>query len=160
MEPSAFLEDLAEEVGPEAEPVLEQELLLFMLRGFPGSVRLVSEDRVLMTVDVVPCHRLLLTPETDVTLELARLGIPHETRIGVPDVDDRYVIKNAPEEKARIILGPEFLQALRGIEPFLEFEMGARNYRLVKEMEPGYDAVRAARDLDGLVELAERTQVC
>lgn len=151
-----FLEDLAEEVGG----TVQGERVRFSLGGFSGSVEFVSEDRLLMVVDALPCHRLLLTPETDVTQELHRLGIPHEIEIGVPEVDARYVIKNAPQEKARTILGPEFLQALRELEPFDELEMGNRNYRLLKARVDTYDAEHAARDLDQLVHVVELTQVC
>lgn len=151
-----FLEDLADEIGGS----VQADRVRFSLRGFAGSVEFISEDRLLVVVEAVPCHRLLLTPESDVTQELHRLGIPHETEIGVPDVDERYVIKNAPQEKARTILGPEFLEALRELEPFDELEMGTRNYRLLKTRGQDYDTAHAAADLDQLVRVAELTQVC
>lgn len=151
-----LLEDLAGDLGTD----VQDGRVCHSLRGFHVCVEFVTEDRLLMVVDALPCHRLLLTPETDVTHELHRLGIPHETEIGVPEVDERYVIKNAPREKARTILGPEFLEALRELEPFDEFEMGNRNYRLLKATGPGYDADKANADLDLLVRLVELTQVC
>ncbi|MEW6280196.1 MAG: hypothetical protein AB1758_16330 [Candidatus Eremiobacterota bacterium] len=126
--------------------------------GLDFHLAFVPEGKLLIVARHRPAHCLLLCAESSLTQDLDRLGILGEVKIGDPDFDARYVVKNCGQAEARATMSAGFLATLRDLEPFLEFEMTLREYRLLKPVDASYGADRLARDLDSLAQLVTRSR--
>ncbi|GMU52786.1 MAG: hypothetical protein AMXMBFR33_19320 [Candidatus Xenobia bacterium] len=113
----------------------------------------VPEGKLLIVARARPRHKLLVCAESHLTQHLDQLGISGEIKLGRPEFDQRYVLKNATVEEARATLDDEFVDTLRGLEPWMEFEMTAREYRLLKVVDAEYSAERLNSDLKRMAKL-------
>lgn len=126
---------------PEAlEARLEQNDIAFHLAFVP-------EGKLLIVARVQPSHKMLICAESNLTQQMDRLGVSGEIKVGRPEFDGRYVVKNATVAEAQTTLTDEFIDTLRGLEPWIEFEMTGREYRLLKSVDPSYSAERLSSDL-------------
>lgn len=122
-------------------------------QDFPVHLSFVPEAKLLIAVRTVPEHRLLVCAESSLTQHLDQLGISGEVKVGDEEFDKGYVVKNATEAEARETMTPRFIQRLRALEPFLEFEMTTREYRLLKNLEGAVTAAALLETLDHLAEV-------
>lgn len=140
----------AEPEDPEAS--LEQNGLNFHL-GF------VPEGKLLIVARANPSHKLLVCAESSLTQQMDKLGVSNEIKVGRPEFDGRYVVKNCTVEEAQRTLTDDFIDTLRGLEPWVEFEMTGREYRLLKTVDASYSAERLSSDLKRLTKLVAATRL-
>lgn len=117
----------------------------------------VPEGKLLIVARAQPSHKLLICAESNLTQEMDKLGVSGELKVGRPEFDGRYVVKNATLEEARATLTDEFIDTLRGLEPWVEFEMTGREYRLLKAVDANYSAERLGSDLKRYSKLVTAT---
>ena len=137
MTTSPALQQLRERLGSEraGHPILLEEL----------------GDQLVIIVRTAPKDRLRLCEESSLSQDLERLGLSDEEKSGDAKLDERYVVRGNPA----LLTGP-VKDALQKLEPFLEFEMTAREYRLLKELRPD-DLTAVERVLDDLLAVVELT---
>jgi len=110
-----------------------------------------SGSHLLLVVSTPPRATLRLCEESALSQDLEKLGLADEEKCGDPLLDERYVVRGNSE-----LLTAEVKEAIRGLEPFVELELTAREYRLLKEF-PAEDLAAAEQAADGLVRLVALT---
>lgn len=122
------------------EANLEQNGVVFHLAFVP-------EGKLLVVARANPAHKMLICAESNLTQQMDKLGVSGEIKVGRPEFDGRYVVKNATVDEARGTLTDDFIDTLRGLEPWVEFEMTGREYRLLKAVDASYSADWLGSDL-------------
>ncbi|MBI3926395.1 MAG: hypothetical protein HY319_12715 [Armatimonadetes bacterium] len=148
-----LIEELSELWGTHAAETATVER-----RGWTVSIDQ-SASQLLFAVKASPTHNVLISHETQITRTLDEMGISEEAKLGDPEFDSRYVVRNLSDQDAAELFNPEVLDLLRKLEPFTELELASTGYRLLKHVRLGedYDATRASADIDALVDLVEKT---
>lgn len=144
-----FAERLQQRVAQGRPASAEPEGLQATLEhaGTTFQLAFVPEGKLLVVARALPRHKMLISEESTLTQQMDALGVSGEIKIGRPEFDGRYVVKNATVEEARATLNDDFVDTLRGLEPWIEFEMTGRDYRLLKTVDAQYAADRLQSDL-------------
>lgn len=120
-------------------------------------VDFIDHGLVLFEVNMGTPHHLLLRPENVVSKLLDSMHLSPEVKIGDPAFDARYIIQNLTEEQAKKTINEAFRDQIKKLEPFMEFEMTGREYKLSKvvDIEGPYTVDSAVADLDALIALVD-----
>lgn len=122
-------------------------------------VAYVAEGKLLIVARAMPSHQMLICAESNLTQEMDRHGVSDEIKVGRPEFDGRYVVKNVTVDEAKVTLTDEFIDTLRGLEPWIEFEMTGREYRLLKSVDASYSSERLSSDLKRFCKLVATTRL-
>jgi len=118
----------------------------------------IIDTELLFEVNTPPPHRLLVSPETMVSKLLDKVKLSGEVKIGDKEFDAKYLVQYAPVDKAKKILSEDVKKILRGLEPFVKFEMTNKEYKLLKlvdKLGTKYTPDDAVKDMDKLIEIVE-----
>lgn len=120
-------------------------------------VDFIDAGEILFEVNMGTPHMLLIRPETVVSKLLDKINLSPEVKIGDAGFDAQYIIQNVSEENAKKTISEKFRSVIKNLEPFIEFEMTGKEYRLLKlvNIAADYDTAKAVSDLDALIELVD-----
>jgi hypothetical protein len=125
-------------------------------QGFPLKLKALGDQQWLIVLQAAPACRLRLSAESDLTKQLDSMGLSNETKIGVPEIDDAYVIRADSQEARLLLQQAEVLAALHQLIPFVELELTHKEYRLIRDgMSPTLASVESV--LRPLCELVKAT---
>jgi len=120
-------------------------------------VDFIDAGEILFEVNMGTPHMLLIRPENMVSKLLDKINLSPEVKIGDDAFDSRYIIQNVSEENAKKTISEKFRAVIKDLEPFVEFEMTGKEYRLLKPVNiaSDYTTEKAVSDLDALIELVD-----
>ncbi|HNY12740.1 MAG TPA: hypothetical protein PKK26_14210, partial [Candidatus Wallbacteria bacterium] len=95
-------------------------------------VDFIDVGEILFEVNMGTPHMILIRPENVVSKLLDKINLSPEVKIGHAEFDAKYIIQNVSEENAKKTLGENFRRVIKNLEPFIEFEMTGKEYRLLK----------------------------
>ena len=120
-------------------------------------VDFIDAGEILFEVNMGTPHMLLIRPENVVSKLLDKINLSPEVKIGDASFDTQYIIQNVSEENAKKTINEKFKLVVKSLEPFVEFEMTGKEYRLLKmvDIASDYTPEKAVFDLDALMELVD-----
>lgn len=144
---------------PPADPGLFDRLpqphMVGELRGNVCRFEFVTDDELLIGLQVRPTAHLVLRHEARMSQFLDKLGLSNEVKVGDPDFDSRYLVQKISQKDARALLNRKIRPLVAGLEPFFAIEMAERELRLLKYVElkggQGYKPSDALEDLERLI---------
>jgi hypothetical protein len=101
--------------------------------GLPLTLHMLADGQWLIVLTAKPQCALRLSPESDLTKQLDSMGISDEHKTGLPHLDDQFVIRADSDAARQLLQQPEVLNHVRELAPFVELELTAREYRLIKD---------------------------
>ena len=120
--PTSRLQEIQEKLGDE-------------YRSYPLFLQSLDADQALIVLRATPRLKVLVAGESDFTRKLDKMGLSDEVKTGDQHFDDRYVIKCEQPGLLQDVFTPEVREKLHQLEPFTEFEMTGREYRLLTKQE-------------------------
>lgn len=120
-------------------------------------VDFIDAGELIYEVNMGTPHMLLIRPENVVSKLLDKINLSPEVKIGDAEFDASYIIQNVSEDNAKKTIGENFRRIIKGLEPFVEFEMTGKEYRLLKPVDitSSYTPEKAVQDLDALIDLVD-----
>ncbi len=120
-------------------------------RDYDVWLDLPQERHLLIVIAAIPRQRLLVSPKSAVTRELDALGLAGRIQTELPDFDDRYVVRTDGDAAEAALIVRGIVEPVEKLEPLVELEMTAREYRLLKRPPESLETVMS--DLDALIDI-------
>lgn len=127
-------------------------------QGFPILIQPLTDQQVLLVLNAVPAFRLRLSAESELSRKIDQLGISDEIKLGDQVLDHKYVVRSATPEQLTLGLTDQVKQAIASLDPLVELELTAKEYRLIFELDQEPKA-SVQRSLEQMVLLANLTAV-
>ena len=125
-------------------------------QGYPLFLNALDDRQLLIVVRSAPAFRVRLSTESEFSKKVDQLGISDEVKLGDPQLDDSYVIRAGEPDQIGAQLTPEARSLIARLGPFVELDLTAREYRLLKEIPDSEESVLTST-LDTLVDLVKLT---
>ena len=153
-------ESLKGEIHTEGQPGAEGFHPRFLgdYKNYYVKFDFIIDNELLFEVNTPPPQRLLVGPETVISKMLDKIKLSGEVKIDDKEFDAKYLIQNAPKEKAKKILNDKVKKTLGELEPFLKFEMTNKEYKLLRnvgKLGEKYTTENALADMDKLIKIVE-----
>jgi hypothetical protein len=127
-------------------------------QGFPILIQALTDEQVLIVINAVPSFRLRLSAESDLSRRVEQLGFSDEIKLQDATLDNKYVVRSATPELLAEGLTVEVKGAIAALDPLIELDLTAKEYRLIYELDHEPKA-SVQQSLERLVQLALLTRV-